>query len=67
MALDHSLLREKELEQQQIQLQHRQQEMAESRLLREKGQLPPTLPPQAVAAIQLAHLQQTAREHQPQE
>lgn len=40
MSLDSSLLRQKELEQQLAQLSHRQQEMAESRLLRVQGQLP---------------------------
>lgn len=43
-TLDSSLLREKELAEQERTLLHRQQEMADSRLFRETGQLPPPRP-----------------------
>ena len=65
-TLDSSLLREKELGQQVLQWEHRLQEMADSRLHRETGQLPPgPLPPvveKSPALLSLeSYLQERAR------
>lgn len=45
LEMDHQLLRQKELEQRRLQLQHRQTELAESRSFRTAQLLPPPSSP----------------------